>query len=71
MVKFNVSYDISQLESNKPGEDRFCVVQRNNLFGFAVIDGHGGYLAADIAGEHYCDNNIRHFSFFKFIFYCN
>ena len=40
---------VSQVESNLPGEDRFCVRATPDVFAAAVYDGHGGYLAADIA----------------------
>jgi hypothetical protein len=50
----DVFVDVIQLESNSPGEDRFCVYERPYGAGidraFGVVDGHGGYLAADMTG---------------------
>ena len=43
------SVSIAQVESNLPGEDRYCVRVSNDVSAFAVYDGHGGYLSADIA----------------------
>lgn len=51
-TKYNIEFDAAQLESNSPGEDRFRVVQKDGISAFAVLDGHGGYLAADIGGVH-------------------
>ena len=61
----HVDVDVVQLESNTPGEDRFCVRERiyrpgtgNETVGsntidraYVVIDGHGGFLAADMTRE--------------------
>jgi hypothetical protein len=44
------SSSIHQLESNVPGEDRYSIrILADDIKLFAVIDGHGGYLAADMA----------------------
>ena len=43
------SVSISQVESNLPGEDRYSVRVTNHVSAFAVYDGHGGYLACDMA----------------------
>ena len=40
---------VSQVESNLPGEDRYCVRATADVFAAAVYDGHGGYLACDMA----------------------
>ena len=40
---------VAQIESNLPGEDRFQIKQKHNIFSACVLDGHGGYLAVDIA----------------------
>jgi hypothetical protein len=40
---------VCQVESNLPGEDRYCVRVTEDILTYAVYDGHGGYLAADIA----------------------
>lgn len=40
---------ISQVESNLPGEDRYCIRVTEDIYTYGVYDGHGGYLAADIA----------------------
>lgn len=45
----NVEVDCVQIESNCPGEDRFCARRTEKVQAFGVMDGHGGYLAADIA----------------------
>lgn len=45
---FQTKVDIAQLDSNSPGEDRFQILKYNNFDAYCVIDGHGGYLAADI-----------------------
>lgn len=43
------SASINQLESNVPGEDRYSIrILAEDIKLFAVIDGHGGYLAADM-----------------------
>jgi hypothetical protein len=47
----NVSFDVVSMESNLPGEDRFQIIQtQDGISAFGVFDGHGGYLACDIAG---------------------
>ena len=43
------SVSISQVESNLPGEDRYSLRVANDVAAFAVYDGHGGYLACDMA----------------------
>lgn len=53
---------IAQVESNLPGEDRYCVRVTNDVSCFAVLDGHGGYLAADIACAGLLDMIISHIS---------
>ena len=40
---------ISQTQANDPGEDRFGIRVTPSIQAFAVFDGHGGYLACDIA----------------------
>lgn len=40
---------ICQVESNLPGEDRYCIRVTEDIFTYGVYDGHGGYLAADMA----------------------
>lgn len=40
---------ICQVESNLPGEDRYCIRVTEDIYTYGVYDGHGGYLAADIA----------------------
>lgn len=40
---------ICQVESNLPGEDRYCIRVTEDICTYGVYDGHGGYLAADIA----------------------
>jgi hypothetical protein len=47
-----VGVDVIQFESNSPGEDRFCIREKilkcgSPIKAYSVIDGHGGYLAAD------------------------
>ena len=42
-------------ESNLPCEDRFSIRMEDNLQGFGMFDGHGGYLAADIAHKNLLD----------------
>jgi hypothetical protein len=55
--RMEVHIDVIQLESNVPGEDRFCVYEKPYERGnsvdraFGVVDGHGGYLAADMTGK--------------------
>lgn len=59
----NLSINISTIDSNSPSEDRWCVRLNCSIArGCAVIDGHGGYLAADIANDKLLDiiiNNIE------------
>ena len=50
-MKFSIDVDCAQLESNSPGEDRFQIIQKEGICAFGIFDGHGGYLAADVAGE--------------------
>ena len=40
---------ICQVESNLPGEDRYCIRVTEDVYTYGVYDGHGGYLAADMA----------------------
>jgi serine/threonine protein phosphatase PrpC len=40
---------VCQVESNLPGEDRYCIRVTEEIYTYGVYDGHGGYLAADIA----------------------
>ena len=40
---------ICQVESNLPGEDRYCIRVTEDIYTYGVYDGHGGYLAADMA----------------------
>jgi hypothetical protein len=60
----NISINIATIDSNAPSEDRWCVRLNSSIArGCAVIDGHGGYLAADIANDKLLDiiiNNIEH-----------
>ena len=58
-MQCNVIVDAIQIESNLPGEDRFCVRDYGSVKGFAVIDGHGGYLAADIVAINLLDIVIQ------------
>ena len=51
-----LNLSVSQIESNSPGEDRYSVLINSTMKGFCVIDGHGGYLAADIATSFILDN---------------
>jgi hypothetical protein len=45
-----IGFDVCQLESNSPCEDRFHILQKNKIQAFAVLDGHGGFLTADTVG---------------------
>jgi hypothetical protein len=54
---------VSQVESNLPGEDRFSVRVTNDISAYAVYDGHGGYLACDIACATLLDMIITDLSF--------
>ena len=54
---YSVRIDAAQIESNLPGEDRFCSRESRDLKAYCVIDGHGGYLAADICGKQECYRN--------------
>lgn len=47
----SIGIDVVQMESNLPGEDRFCARENSECKAYAVFDGHGGYLAADICGK--------------------
>ena len=40
---------ISQSQANDPGEDRFSFRVTPSIQAFGVFDGHGGYLACDLA----------------------
>jgi len=40
---------ISQTQANSPGEDRFSLRITPLIQAFAVFDGHGGFLACDLA----------------------
>ena len=42
---------ISQSQANDPGEDRFSIRVTPSVQAFAVYDGHGGYLACDLAAS--------------------
>jgi hypothetical protein len=53
---------ISQVESNLPGEDRYCVRVTDDIYTYGVYDGHGGYLAADIACATLQDTIINEIS---------
>ncbi len=53
---------IAQVESNLPGEDRFSVRATKDVSAFAVFDGHGGYLACDMACATLLDMIIAHIS---------
>jgi hypothetical protein len=53
---------IAQVESNLPGEDRFSVRATKDVSAFAVFDGHGGYLACDMACATLLDMIITHIS---------
>lgn len=46
-----IGFDVAQLESNSPCEDRFHVLQKHQIQAFCVLDGHGGHLAADTVGK--------------------
>lgn len=48
----SINVSVSQINSNNPGEDRYVVLIKPTMKGFLVIDGHGGYLAADIAASY-------------------
>lgn len=51
---------ISQLESNLPGEDRYSYrILTEDIKCFCVIDGHGGYLAADLTLQYLLDMIIN------------
>ena len=50
---------LAQIESNRPGEDRYAVIIKPAIKGYIVIDGHGGYLAADIASSFILDTIVR------------
>ena len=48
-----IGADVVQFDSNSPGEDRFAIREAlldntDIIRAYAVIDGHGGFLAADI-----------------------
>ena len=40
---------ISQSQANSPGEDRYTIRITPSIQAFGVMDGHGGYLACDLA----------------------
>lgn len=61
-----IDVDVIQMDSNQPGEDRFCVRENAYARAYAVIDGHGGFLAADITMSCLLDiivNNVSSISF--------
>ena len=49
------SLSVKLAGSNMPCEDRYSVRTRPGVQAFAVLDGHGGYLAADIACTNLLD----------------
>lgn len=57
--KLQSSTSISHVESNTPGEDRYCArILADDIKLFSVIDGHGGYLACDLASNFLLDKII-------------
>ena len=58
----NVS--VCQLSSNLPGEDRYCIRVNETVQAYAVLDGHGGFLACDIAVATLLDMIIEDLSTF-------
>lgn len=46
--------------SNDPCEDRYAIRSRGNVQAFGVFDGHGGFLAADIACSRLLDILLQH-----------
>ena len=53
---------ICQIESNLPCEDRYSIRRTADIEAFAIYDGHGGYLAADIATSTLLDTIIKNLS---------
>lgn len=53
-----VEIAVDQVESNDPGEDRISIRCRNGIQAICVVDGHGGYLACDIASWTLLDSII-------------
>lgn len=50
----------SQIESNSPGEDRMSIrILADDIKIITVIDGHGGFLAADLTLSHFLDNIVN------------
>lgn len=56
---------VCQLSSNLPGEDRYCVRANEAVQAYAVLDGHGGFLACDIAVATLLDMIIEDLSTFS------
>ena len=56
---------VCQLSSNLPGEDRYCVRVNETVQAYAVLDGHGGFLACDIAVATLLDMIIEDLSTFS------
>ena len=55
-IDFNEYAHVTQIESNCPGEDRYCIRIHSDIKGYAVVDGHGGHLAADITASILLDS---------------
>jgi serine/threonine protein phosphatase PrpC len=53
---------VCQVESNLPCEDRYSLRRTSDIEAFAIYDGHGGYLAADIATSTLLDKIISNLS---------
>jgi serine/threonine protein phosphatase PrpC len=48
-TSFTPNVSVCQVESNLPGEDRYVCRVTEDILTYGIYDGHGGYLAADIA----------------------
>lgn len=48
-MTFTPDVSVCQVESNLPGEDRYVCRVTEDILTYGIYDGHGGYLAADIA----------------------
>jgi serine/threonine protein phosphatase PrpC len=48
-MPFTPDVSVCQVESNLPGEDRYVCRVTEDILTYGIYDGHGGYLAADIA----------------------
>ena len=65
----NISYfflpSICQQESNVPGEDRISIRKCQGILAYAVIDGHGGTFACNIATQKLLDIIIKNIIIIK------